>query len=65
MSDETKLWVRCSPAFKSNVQAFINKLFDCGLRDDTKMSSYVRDAVKEKRDRDRERVDRLMGDDEG
>lgn len=52
MSGGKKLFVRVSPAFKANTQTLIDELFELGYLDTNKLSSYVRDAVKEKRARD-------------
>ena len=58
MSANNKLLVRVSPSFKTNTQKLINELYGHGLRDDVTLSEYVREAVEEKRKRDKERINK-------
>lgn len=52
MSENDRLYVRTTRAFKTNTQAVIDQLYLHGLREDQGLSAYVLEAVREKRERD-------------
>lgn len=56
MSDRNRFEMRLPSAFKKNTQQLIDELFDCGLVDSKDLSSYVRDAIIEKRNKDQDRI---------
>ena len=55
---QDRLDMRIPASVKSNTRNLINDLYDLGLRGDKNLTAYTIEAIKEKRERDLERIEK-------
>lgn len=61
MSEQYRLYIRTSKAFKRNTRQIVDELHRLELRPNQSLSAYVIEAVREKRERDAALLAELQG----